>query len=81
MLAVVDPVALALDRERRATQALPSLVERDLRPAVGALDRGGEACEPATDDRDPRSAHAALARHASHSHDPVSGTSGKSERR
>ncbi len=62
VLAVVDPVALALDGERRTTEARPRLVERHVGAVVGALDRGSETREPAAHDGNPRPAHAALAR-------------------
>ena len=60
VLAVVDPVVLAADRERRAAEARARFVQRDGRAGVGELERGGDAREPAADDGDTRASHAAL---------------------
>jgi hypothetical protein len=49
VLAVVEPEPVTLDREGRAAEPRAGFEERHLRPALGALERSGEAGEPASD--------------------------------
>src|SRR5581483_6595963 len=58
VLPVVEPVAVALDREGRAAELRPRLEERDRRPRVRAVERSRDPGEAAADHRDPHVAHA-----------------------
>jgi hypothetical protein len=51
VLAVVQPEAVALDRERRAAESRARLEQRDLRAAVRELEGGRDPGQPAADDR------------------------------
>ena len=51
VLAVVEPEAVALERERRAPKTRARLVERHLGAGIRQLDRSGESGEATSDDR------------------------------